>query len=124
LPERVSLPFLTRHTIVLLATPNAIRSLIDALLRPQRIELNLIAEVGAVQTVLSLVALGIGCTILPIRASTRIRKSCTSTRTPATTRNTSIRARWEPKKKVVDRIAMKGETQLRQVEYWLTRYAR
>jgi LysR family nitrogen assimilation transcriptional regulator len=65
LPERVALPFLTRYPMVLPAAPNAIRSLIDALLRPERIELNVIAEVGAVQTVLLLVARGIGCTILP-----------------------------------------------------------
>ncbi|RYG56884.1 MAG: LysR family transcriptional regulator [Alphaproteobacteria bacterium] len=68
LPERVSLPFLSRYPMVLPAAPNAIRSLIDALLRPQQIELNVIAEVGAVQTVLSLVAQGIGCTILPAGA--------------------------------------------------------
>lgn len=65
LPERVGLPALSRYRMVLPAAPNAIRSLVDALLRPQRIELDVIAEVGAVQTVLSLVARGIGCTILP-----------------------------------------------------------
>lgn len=65
LPERVSLAALARYPMVLPAAPNAIRSLIDALLRPLSIELNVVAEVGAVQTVLSLVARGIGCTILP-----------------------------------------------------------
>ena len=65
LPAHVGLPALSRYRMVLPAPPNAIRSLIDALLRPQRIELDVVAEVGAVQTVLSLVARGIGCTILP-----------------------------------------------------------
>jgi len=42
-----------------------VRHLVDAALRPRRIELQVVAEVGAVQTVLSLVAQGVGCTILP-----------------------------------------------------------
>ena len=70
LPERVGLTALARYPMVLPAAPNAIRSLIDALLLPQRIALNLVAEVGAVQTVLSLVASGIGCTVLPEGALT------------------------------------------------------
>ena len=65
LPARVSLAALARYPMVLPGAPNAIRSLIDALLRPRQIELKVVAEVGAVQTVLSLVAQGIGCTILP-----------------------------------------------------------
>jgi LysR family nitrogen assimilation transcriptional regulator len=65
LPKQIKVADLVKYQMVLPAAPNAIRSLIDALLRPLRIELELVAEVGAVQTVLSLVAQGIGCTILP-----------------------------------------------------------
>jgi LysR family nitrogen assimilation transcriptional regulator len=65
LPPRVGLTSLAKYPMVLPGAPNAIRSLIDALLRPRQIELKVVAEVGAVQTVLSLVAQGIGCTILP-----------------------------------------------------------
>jgi LysR family nitrogen assimilation transcriptional regulator len=70
LPSRVSLSALARYQMVLPGAPNAIRSLIDALLQPRQIELKVVAEVGAVQTVLSLVAQGIGCTILPEGALT------------------------------------------------------
>ncbi len=65
LPQRVSLAALAKYPMVLPGTPNAIRNLVDALLRPRNIELQVVAEVGAVQTVLSLVAQGIGYTIMP-----------------------------------------------------------
>lgn len=65
LPARVGITALARYQMVLPGAPNAIRSLIDALIRPRHIELKVVAEVGAVNTVLSLVAQGIGCTILP-----------------------------------------------------------
>lgn len=65
LPFRVSLAMLAKYPMVLPGAPNAIRNLVDALLRPRNIELQVVAEVGAVQTVLSLVGQGIGCTILP-----------------------------------------------------------
>lgn len=65
LPARVGLAALSNYPLVLPSAPNAIRSLVDAALRPRRIELQVVAEVGAVQTVLSLVAQGVGCTILP-----------------------------------------------------------
>jgi LysR family nitrogen assimilation transcriptional regulator len=65
LPARVSLAALASFPMVLPSSPNAIRGLVDAALRPRNIELQVIAEVGAVNTVLSLVASGVGCTILP-----------------------------------------------------------
>jgi len=65
LPERVSLSALADYPMVLPSTPNAIRSLVNAVLRPRRIELQVLAEVGAVHTVLALVAKAVGCTILP-----------------------------------------------------------
>jgi LysR family nitrogen assimilation transcriptional regulator len=65
LPARVSLAALANFPMVLPSSPNAIRGLVDAALRPRSIELQVIAEVGAVNTVLALVASGVGCTILP-----------------------------------------------------------
>lgn len=65
LPERVTLAGLAAFPMVLPSAPNAVRQVVEAALRPRRIELQVVAEVGAVQTVLSLVAQGAGCTILP-----------------------------------------------------------
>ncbi|MBS0455511.1 MAG: LysR family transcriptional regulator [Proteobacteria bacterium] len=65
LPARVSLASLTSYPMVLPSAPNAIRQLLDNALVPRGIHLNVLAEVGAVRTVLDLVAKGVGCTILP-----------------------------------------------------------
>jgi LysR family nitrogen assimilation transcriptional regulator len=65
LKKQVSLPDLTQFQMILPAAPNPIRSLVDAVLLPKKIVLNVIAEVGAVHTALQLVAHGIGCAILP-----------------------------------------------------------
>jgi LysR family nitrogen assimilation transcriptional regulator len=65
LPARVGLPALAAYPMVLPSAPNAIRSLVASALRPLGIELQVIAEVGAVPTTLALVSKGIGCTILP-----------------------------------------------------------
>jgi LysR family transcriptional regulator, nitrogen assimilation regulatory protein len=65
LPTRVPLAALADYPMVLPSAPNAIRGLVDAVLRPRRISLQVVAEVGAVQTVLTLVGQGVGCTLLP-----------------------------------------------------------
>jgi LysR family nitrogen assimilation transcriptional regulator len=65
LPARVGLAALAGYPMVLPSAPNAVRSLVDAALKTRRIELDILAEVGAVQTVLALVTKGVGCTILP-----------------------------------------------------------
>lgn len=65
LPPRAALASLARYPLLLPSAPNAIRGLVDTVLRPRGIELTVLAEVGAVQTALSLVAEGAGCTILP-----------------------------------------------------------
>ena len=65
LPPRAGLASLTNYPMVLPSAPNAIRSLVDRHLAPRGITLQVLAEVGAVQTVMSLVAQGMGCTILP-----------------------------------------------------------
>jgi LysR family nitrogen assimilation transcriptional regulator len=65
LPASVGLPALANYPMVLPSAPNAIRSLVDAVLAPKHVQLQILAEVGAVKTVLALVASGVGCTILP-----------------------------------------------------------
>lgn len=65
LPARISLASLANYPMVLPNAPNAIRGLLDGVLEPRGIALNVLAEVGAVQTVLALVQEGVGCTVLP-----------------------------------------------------------
>lgn len=65
LPARVGLAALASYPVVLPNAPNAIRGLLEPVLAPRGITLEVLAEVGAVQTVLALVAEGVGCTILP-----------------------------------------------------------
>ena len=65
LPERVSLAALADFSLVLPGTHNPIRSLVDAVLMPRKIQLNVVAEVGAVHTALSVVEQGLACSILP-----------------------------------------------------------
>jgi len=65
LPPRVALASLSGYPLVLPSAPNAIRGLLDEILGPRGVTLNVLAEVGAVQTVLALVAEGVGCTVLP-----------------------------------------------------------
>ncbi|MEF7613590.1 LysR family transcriptional regulator [Aquincola sp. MAHUQ-54] len=65
LPPRVSFAALADWPMVLPSAPNAIRSLVDAIARPRRIHLQVVAEVGSVQTVVRLVQQGVGCTVLP-----------------------------------------------------------
>jgi len=65
LPRQISLANLADYPMVVPSAPNAIRSSIDAALQPSRIQLQIVAEVGAVQTMLTLVSQGVGYTILP-----------------------------------------------------------
>lgn len=65
LPARVGLAALSQYPMLLPSAPNAIRALVDSVLLPRRIALQIQAEVGAVSTVLTLVARGEGCSILP-----------------------------------------------------------
>ncbi|MFO6421503.1 LysR substrate-binding domain-containing protein [Hylemonella sp. W303a] len=65
LPARVALSALPTYPVVLPSAPNSIRSLVETLLLPRGITLQVLAEVGAVQTVLALVERGVGCTLLP-----------------------------------------------------------
>lgn len=51
--------------MVLPSSPNPIRNLIDACLLPKKIDLNIVAEVGAVHSALALVETSMACSILP-----------------------------------------------------------
>ena len=65
LPAQVSLAALADFPLVLPGTHNPIRTLVDAVLLPRRISLNVVAEVGAVHTALAVVVEGLACSILP-----------------------------------------------------------
>lgn len=65
LPARIGLAALAQYPMLLPSAPNAIRALVDSVLAPRGIALQIRAEVGAVSTVLTLVARGEGCSILP-----------------------------------------------------------
>lgn len=65
LKPRLTLSELSAWPMILPAAPNPIRSLVDAVLLPRRIGLQIVAEVGAVHTALALVEHGVGCSILP-----------------------------------------------------------
>lgn len=73
LPEHVGLVELANYPMVLPSAPNSIRSLVDALLRPMHVELQVLAEVGAVPTALALVERGLACSVLPVSALTEAR---------------------------------------------------
>lgn len=65
LPKQASLPMLKDFPLVLPSRPNPIRNLIDAFLLPKKIDLNIVAEVGAVHSALALVETSMACSILP-----------------------------------------------------------
>ncbi|AVG43587.1 LysR family transcriptional regulator [Achromobacter insolitus] len=65
LPGRVGLSSLPDYPLILPAEPNALRVLLDAVLRPHGLALHPIVEVGAAQTLVTLVVQGVGHTILP-----------------------------------------------------------
>jgi len=70
LPAQVSVQDLKNYPMVLPSSPNPIRNLVDAVLLPRKVSLNLIAEVGAVHSALALVERGVACSILPESAVT------------------------------------------------------
>lgn len=65
LPAKIALPALADFPMVLPGTNNPIRALVDAMLLPKRIVLNVVAEVGAVHTALRVVEEGLACSIVP-----------------------------------------------------------
>lgn len=75
LKPRLSLAELAQWPMILPAAPNPIRSLVDAVLVPRRIGLQIVAEVGAVHSALALVEHGAGCSILPQSALLMAQRS-------------------------------------------------
>lgn len=65
LPKQISLQMLKDFPMVLPSSPNPIRNLVDAVLLPRKIDLNIVAEVGAVHSALALVETSMACSILP-----------------------------------------------------------
>ncbi|RZL89892.1 MAG: LysR family transcriptional regulator [Variovorax sp.] len=65
LPATAPLHTLPRYPLVLPSAPNAIRTLVDEAIRSKQIVLHVVAEVGAAHTMLTMVAQGVGYTILP-----------------------------------------------------------
>jgi LysR family transcriptional regulator, nitrogen assimilation regulatory protein len=65
LPQQCRVADLAEFKLVLPSAPNAIREQVNAAIALSGLELDIVAEVGAVQTTLALVAAGVGYTILP-----------------------------------------------------------
>lgn len=65
LPESIALPAIAGYPLILPSPPNAVRHLLNETLRPLGVALNVSTEVGAVPTMLAMVAGGAGYTILP-----------------------------------------------------------
>jgi LysR family nitrogen assimilation transcriptional regulator len=65
LKSQISMAELANFPMILPGQSNPIRNLVEAVLLPLNISLNIIAEVGAVYTALKLVESGVGCSILP-----------------------------------------------------------
>ena len=65
LPAQMRLTDVARLPLVLPRAPNAIRQLLESHVAPRRLALGVVAEVDSIQTVLSIVARGAACTVLP-----------------------------------------------------------
>ena len=65
LPPQIGLAALQDEPMVLPSSPNPIRALVDAVLLPRKLSLNLVAEVGAVHSAMTVVEAGLACSILP-----------------------------------------------------------
>lgn len=93
LAEPVPLSDLPDYPLVLSSRPNAIRVLMDRTLESRGVELQIIAEVGAIQTALALVARKVGYTIIPRSALALAppdAKLCVAQIGPPTIRNSLV----------------------------------
>ncbi len=118
LPARVSLDDLAGYPMILPSAPNAIRSIVRAALRPRNIELDVVAEVGAVHTVLTLVAQGAGCTIVPVSAMHITREAAdlpTAPIGPPAITNTLVLA--TPVAKPANHLARETSQLLRELDF-------
>jgi LysR family nitrogen assimilation transcriptional regulator len=66
LPARIDWPGLAKWPLVLPRSPNSVRLLVDSALRSRQAAVRIVAEVESVVSSLSLVARGIGCSVLPL----------------------------------------------------------
>ncbi|MCB2000800.1 MAG: LysR substrate-binding domain-containing protein [Burkholderiaceae bacterium] len=118
LPACVSLARLADYPMILPSAPNAIRSIVHAALRPRKIELEVVAEVGAVHTVLTLVAQGAGCTIVPTSAMHLTREAArlpTAAIGPPEITNTLVLA--TPVARPANRLARATAQLLRELDF-------
>jgi LysR family nitrogen assimilation transcriptional regulator len=69
LPQRLRLADVARRALVMPSEPHALRQLLEQHTRPRGLTLKLVAEVDSIQTVLSLVARGVGDAVLPASAT-------------------------------------------------------
>ncbi|NML47445.1 LysR family transcriptional regulator [Ramlibacter sp. G-1-2-2] len=65
LPEKLRLADLVRHRLVMPSAPNALRRLLDEHAGPRGHQLQIVAEVDSVQTVLTIVERGVADAVLP-----------------------------------------------------------
>lgn len=69
LPPRLKLADVAQRTLLMPSGPHALRQLLEKHTQPRGLSLTLAAEVDSVQTVLSLVARGVGDSVLPASAT-------------------------------------------------------
>lgn len=69
LPSRMRLSEVVKRPLIMPSGPHALRQLLEQHTLPRKLTLELTAEVDSVQTVLSLVARGVGDTVLPRSAA-------------------------------------------------------
>jgi LysR family nitrogen assimilation transcriptional regulator len=68
LPARVRMAELSQRNLIMARGPNALRKLLESYTVPRGVPLRMLAEVDSVHTVLSLVARGMGDSVLPLSA--------------------------------------------------------
>ncbi|MCD2514057.1 LysR family transcriptional regulator [Comamonas endophytica] len=69
LPSKIRLSALSQRSLTMARGPNALRRLLESYTEPRGLPLRLVAEVDSVHTVLSLVARGMGDSVLPWSAA-------------------------------------------------------
>ncbi|MFM0199105.1 LysR family transcriptional regulator [Paraburkholderia fungorum] len=69
LPARVKVDDLEKYPLILPSRPNAIRNLVEGVCRPRGVQLKVVAEVDAVETMTELAMQGQACAVLPRSAT-------------------------------------------------------
>jgi LysR family nitrogen assimilation transcriptional regulator len=118
LPAQASLQLLKDFPMVLPSSPNPIRSLVDAVLLPRKINLNIVAEVGSVHPALTLVEKGVACSILPESAlsmSLNPKKLAFAPVGPPVMRNQLVMAM--PAARPLDRLTQETVKLLRELDF-------